>query len=796
MSDASLGEAYALHQEGRFVEAADAYRKILNDNPKHFDALLFLGLLHLQNGRVQEAERVLCEAVTLNPNSLAALSMHATALQQMERREQAIALLDRLLALRPDHAPSWNNRGNMLLESGRIEDAVQSYDRALALDPGYAEAWHNRAVARITVANYGAAEADLDRALLLKPDYAEAFEHRGITLSLQGRHGEALTDYDAALNLQPSNIALLCRRAGALLALQNPAEALSSYNRALTISPDHLEALNGRGVLLHHLQRYDDAFNDFDHALSLRRDDAAAWQGRGSALARLNHEEEALASFDEALRLAPRDTVSLYNRASLLSHLKRYEEASRDTVALLAIDPNYPLARGLSMHVRLHICDWRGLDEARRDIAAALSAGRRAIHPFGHLAISDSPAEQLSCARILARECHPASPAPLWRGERYRHEKIRLAYLSGDFFAHAIPFLIAGVFEHHDRQRFETFGISYAPHDNGEMRARLEKAFTRFVDVREVNDAAVAAMLRDLEVDIAVDLKGYTGGARPGILAHRVAPVQVHYLGYPGTMGADYIDYLIADPTVVPEEDRAFYSEQIVYLPDTYQCNDSRRRIGARKLTRTEAGLPENSFVFCCFNGNHKIMPGTFGIWMSILSKVEGSVFWLLEEHPCAIANLRSEAKDRGIAAERLVFAKRMPLEDHLARLKLADLVLDTLPYGAHTTASDALWAGVPVLTRLGKTFAGRVAASLLNAIHMPELITLSRAQYESQACELARNPVLLSGIKTKLARNRETMPLFDTARITRNLEAVYSEMWVRQRRGDRPESFTIPGAP
>src|SRR4029077_7015975 len=247
-----------------------------------------------------------------------------------------------------------------------------------------------------------------------------------------------------------------------------------------------------------------------------------------------------------------------------------------------------------------------------------------------HLAISDSPAEQLQCARILARESHPASPAPLWRGERYRHEKIRLAYLSGDFFAHAIPFLIAGVFEHHDRQRFEIFGISYAPNDNGEMRARLEKAFTRFVDVREANDAAVAAMLRDLEVDIAVDLKGYTGGARPGILAHRVAPVQVHYLGYPGTMGANYIDYLIADPTVVPEEDRGFYSEQIVYLPDTYQCNDSRRRIGARAFTRAEAGLPENSFVFCCFNGNHKIMPETFGIWMSILSKVEGSVFWLL----------------------------------------------------------------------------------------------------------------------------------------------------------------------
>ena len=796
MSDARLGEAYALHQAGRFAEAAAAYGKILDDNPKHFDALLFLGLVHLQNGHVREADRVLGNAVALNPNSFAALSAHAAALQQMERREQAIALLDRVLALQADHAPTWNNRGNMLLESGRVADAVQSYDRSLALDPGYAEAWHNRAVAQMAVANYCAAEADLDRALLLKPEYAEALEHRGLALALQGRHGEALKDFDAALKLQPSEFALLCRRADTLVALQNHAEALPSYNKALTISPDNLEALNGRGVLLHHLQRYEDAVNDFDRALSIRKDDAAAWQGRGSALARLNHEEEALASFDEALRLAPRDTVSLYNRASLLSHMKRYEEASRDTEALLAIDPNYPLARGLSMHVRLHMCDWRGLDEARRDIAAALSAGQRAIHPFGHLAISDSLTEQLSCARILARESHPASCAPLWRGEHYRHEKIRVAYLSGDFFAHAIPFLIAGVFEHHDRKRFETFGISYAPDDHSETRARLERAFTRFIDVRKANDAAVAAMLREMEVDIAVDLKGYTGGARSGILKHRPAPVQVHYLGYPGTMGADDIDYLIADPIVIPEEHRAFYAEHIVQLPDTYQCNDSRRRIGARSFTRAEAGLPQNAFVFCCFNGNHKIMPETFSIWMGILSKIVGSVLWLLEEHPCAVVNLRSEAQARGIAAERLVFAKRMPLEDHLARLKLADLVLDTLPYGAHTTASDALWAGVPVLTRLGKTFAGRVAASLLKAIGMPELITQSPEQYELLACELARNPVLLAEIKTKLANNRETMPLFDTARITRNLEAAYSEMCARHRRGERPQSFTIPSAP
>ncbi|HXJ01624.1 MAG TPA: hypothetical protein VNH44_10395, partial [Micropepsaceae bacterium] len=434
--------------------------------------------------------------------------------------------------------------------------------------------------------------------------------------------------------------------------------------------------------------------------------------------------------------------------------------------------------------VRLHVCDWRGFTEARQEISAALLSGKRAIYPFGHLAISDSPAEQLQCARLSVRDLYPASTAPLWRGERYGHTKIRIAYVSGDFYAHAIPFLIAGVFEHHDRDRFETFAVSYGPDDKSKMRARLENAFTRFLDVREESDAAIAAMLREMEIDIAVDVKGYTGGARPGILAFRPAPIQVNYLGYPGTMGADYIDYLIADRIVIPEEHRAYYSEQIVYLPDTYQSNDNRRRIAARAFDRADAGLPEDAFVFCCFNGSHKIMPDIFRAWMRILSKVSGSVLWLLEEHPAAAANLRREAQENGVAPERLFFAKRVALEAHLARLKLASLVLDTLPYGAHTTASDALWAGVPVLTRLGETFAGRVASSLLHAIGLPELVTHSLAQYESQACHLAQNTTLLAGIRAQLMRNRETMPLFDTARITRNLEAAYIEMWTRHQRG------------
>jgi len=680
----------------------------------------------------------------------------AFALHRAGRLPEAIALLDKLLSQRPGDAIAWNNRANMLLEIGRLNEALQSYDRAIALNPEYAEAWHNRAVARMLAADRRGAESDLDRALLLRPDYAEAWYKRGVVLSQLGQLNEALVSYD----------------------------------RALAAAPGLLEALTSRGTLLNQLQRYAQAVADFDRTIAIRADDAVAWQGRGSALARLNHEEEAIASFNEALQLRPADPLSLYNRASLYSSLKRYDEAVRDLDTLLSIDRDFPRARGLLMHVHLHVCDWRDLTEARREIGEAVRTGLNVIHPFGYLAISDSEADQLQCAKTLVREFYAAPPAPLWPSAPYNHEKIRVAYLSGDFHEHAIPFLIAGVFEHHDRQRFETFGISYGPDDKSEMRARLKKAFTRFVDVRDAGDADIAAMLGELEIDIAIDLKGYTGGARPGILTHRPAPIQVTYLGYPGTLGADYIDYLIADRTVIPEEHRALYSEQIVYLPDTYQCNDSQRRIAARTVSRAEENLPEKAFVFCCFNGNHKIMPEIFGVWMDLLLSVDDSVLWLLHEHPSAAANLRREAEARGVSAERLIFAKRMPLQDHLARLKLADLVLDTLPYGAHTTASDALWAGVPVLTRMGKTFAGRVAASLLTAIGLPELITHSPAQYEARARELAQNAPLLGGIRAKLAKNRMTMPLFDTALITRNLEAAYIEMWDRHRRGERPASF------
>jgi predicted O-linked N-acetylglucosamine transferase (SPINDLY family) len=382
----------------------------------------------------------------------------------------------------------------------------------------------------------------------------------------------------------------------------------------------------------------------------------------------------------------------------------------------------------------------------------------------------------------------------MWHGEAYAHDRIRIAYLSADFHSHATAALMAGVFESHDRTRFQTVAISFGPDDRSEMRARLMPAFERFVDVREKSDPEIATTLRQMEIDIAIDLKGYTQDSRPGILAHRPVPIQAGYLGFPGTMGADYIDYIIADAVVIPPEHESFYTEKVVRLPDTYQGNDSKRRIAERTPTRAEAGLPETGFVFCCFNNNFKILPDMFAIWMRLLACVEGSVLWLIEDNAAAARNLKREAVARGIAADRLVFAPRVNLDVHLARHRLGDLFLDTLPYNAHTSASDALWAGLPVLTCLGTGFAGRVAASLLQAVGMPELVTQSLEAYESLALKLARDSGALDALKAKLARNRMTQPLFDTTRFTRNLEAAYLAMWERHRSGLPPAGFAVSG--
>jgi protein O-GlcNAc transferase len=437
------------------------------------------------------------------------------------------------------------------------------------------------------------------------------------------------------------------------------------------------------------------------------------------------------------------------------------------------------------------LCDWRGYSEECARVISGVRAGN-AVSPFALLSLPSSSEDQLSCARAALADEFRSPPEPVVRRQYVSRNRIRVGYLSFDLRYHAVGFLTVGLFENHDRSRFETIALSLCPDDGSQVRKRLESAFDQFRDMSLRSDDEIAKLIRGSEIDIVVDLNGFTQGARMHVLACRPAPIQVNYLGYPGTMGADYIDYIIADRIVIPEDQQQLYSENVVYLPHCYQANDDRRPISDVVFSRGQVGLPDHGFVFCSFNNTFKINPPVFDIWMRLLRKIDGSVLWLLEGNANAPDNLRSEAERRGVAANRLVFAPRMKSEDHIARQTLADLFLDTLPYNAHTTASDALWVGLPVLTCLGPTFAGRVAASLLHAVGLPELVTHSLEEYEAAALQLARSTQLLASVKAKLMRNRQAFPLFDTARFARHIEAAYTTMWERYQRGRSAAGFDI----
>ena len=756
MTETVLQNALRLRRAGKFAEAAQLYVEILERDPKHFEALHALGILNYQSGRLDEAERLIGEAVRVNPHAADALYNRGSLLLKMNRLDEAIQCFDRSIALKPDYIEALVNRGSVFLRLGRPAEALAAFEKVAGLRPELPQVWASYASALLALNRAADALASYDRALALRNDFAQVWKDR----------------------------------AGALLALQRESEALASLDRAAEIEPRNPEILYRRADLLLWLKRFSEAATAYDAFLALQPNHGEAWNRRGVALIDLKRREDALASFDKAVALEPANVDAANNRANVLFELKRFEEAARDFERALRLAPDLPYAEGFLIQCRMRVCDWRLLDEDRRTLTEGLAAGKRIVDPQGNLAISRSPQDQLQCARIYMAEEPPVMP--LWRGERYAHDRIRLAYLTADFRPHPVAFLVAGVFEHHDKSRFETIGVSFGPGAESEIRARIAAGFEHFFDVRNTGDAEVAAMLKRMEVDIAVDLMGFTEDCRPGILAQRPAPVQVNFLGFPGTMGAGHIDYILAHRILIPEDEQRFYSEQAVYLPDTYQPNDSKRRAAERTPTRGEAGLPEDGFVFCCFNNNYKITPEMFAIWMRLLRNLEGSVLWLLQDNATVVANLRREAAARGVGPERLIFAPRTTPPEHLARQRLADLFLDTSPYGAHTTCSDALWVGLPVVTFLGPTFAARVAGSLLHAIGLPELATRSPEDYEGLALHLARDSAAFGEIKAKLACNRVTSPLFDTARFTRNLETAFTVMLERQRNGLPPQSFAV----
>jgi len=630
------------------------------------------------------------------------------------------------------------NQARMAQKDGNLMEAARLYRQIVAASP-IPEMMVNLGNVLAQLGNADEALRQYDQALRQKTDLFEALFNRANLYLETGRNLEALADYEKAARIRTDVPGLWNNRGTALRGLRKLDDALLSYERAVALAPNHVNALTNRAIALHDLRRLDQAFMASEAALAAQPDFAEALYVRGNILRDLGRLPEAQSSYERALQKAPQ----------------------------------HPLALNGLAQVSAVLCDWAKTASLLPRLKSDVQAGRAVIQPFVLMGYSEDAALLRRCAETYVHRVAPVQP-PLYDGKPYRHDRIRLAYLSADFHQHPTAQLMAELFERHDRNRFEVSAFAFGPDDGSAMRRRLVKAFDSFDDVRAFSEFEIARMIRAREIDIAVDLNGHTHEARPGIFSHRPAPVQVNYLVYPGTAGAGYMDYVLADRIVLPLDQQAFFSEKIIHLPDCYQANDATRSL-LPAPSRAELGLPEQAFVFCCFNNSWKIAAPVFAIWMRLLQQVPESVLWLLDSH--ASENLRAQAASHGVDAGRLVFAPKLPPDQHLARHHAADLFLDTLPYNAHTTCSDALYAGLPVVTCYGKAFQARVAASLLKAIDLPELVTTRPEDYEALALELANNPPLLQATREKLRRNRTTTPLYDSDRFRRNIEAAYEAM-------------------
>ena len=709
-------------------------------------------------GRNEEADRLYARLIKKNPDYFDALNLYGLFNYHQGKYQAAFNLLKKATAVQPRSVSALNNLGIVLCHLKRPKDALEVFERATTLDPEDANSLNNRGNALLDLKRPQDALTTFDAAIKLQPKFLNAYINRGRALLELERDEAALANYDQALSIAPLDAEVHNSRATALYKLHRLDEALASFDRAIALKPNLAEAYCNRGSTLRDLSRYNEAFADFQKTLALKSDSATAWCGLGS----------------------------IFN-----TH-QRYDAAYDAYSKALALNPDQERAIAPRIHAKMQLCDWTDLEN---DFAQALAALRKGVlvgDPFSFLCVPASAADYFRCAALFTKD--PSSAKAAWAGPHYKHDRIRLAYMSSDFRNHSVGHLVAGALEAHDRARFELSAISLIRATEDGMQTRLRGAFERFVDVEGRNDRQIAEIIRELEVDVLVDLNGFTQNSRTLVPAQRPAPIQASYLGFAGTTGAAYFDYIVADQTVLPPEHAQFYSEKIAWLPNSFMSSDDTRTVAARTPSRSECGLPDNSFVFCCFNQAFKITPDVFRIWMNLLKAIDQSVLWLSRAEPIAVTNLRRKAEQSGVRAERLIFAPRVAdMSEHLARQRQAGLFLDTLPYNAHTTANEALWVGLPVLTRLGDAFQGRVAASLLQAVGLAELITTSPEAYEALAIELANNPAKLSALKQKLETNRRAAPLFNTKLFTRHIEEAYAVMHERHQRGLPPDHIIVP---
>ena len=667
-----------------------------------------------------------------------------------------------------------------------------SRKKAKAALPPALQARYREAVSLHQAGQPARASALYAEVLKVRPRHFDSLHLRGVAALQLGDTERGIGWLEAAIKVDGSVAPAHFNLGNARLGVGQLEAAIGCFDRALALKPDYAQAWINRGNALLDLRRLPQALDSYDRALACKADYVDAWYNRGNALLDLGRPADALASYDRALALDAGHSQAWCNRGKALADRQALSAAAESYARALALRPGYPFLFGTWLHTCMKVCDWAAYTESAARLQQGIVAGGAVSPPFPVLAVLDSPALQQQAAACYAQARYPRSAALGEFSAPAPDGRIRVGYYSADFREHATTHLLLETLESHDAARFECYGFGFGPVATDAMSERITGAFHRFIDVNDMTDLQVAALSREWGIDIAVDLKGYTRDSRPGLFAAGCAPVQVNYLGYPGTMASGYHDYILADATVIPPAHRAWYTEQVVYLPGCYQANDSRRALVADTADRMAQGLPQHGFVFCCFNNNYKILPTTFACWMRILQAVEGSVLWLLEDNSAASAQLREAAHGHGVDPERLVFAPRTDPAAHLARHGAADLFLDTWPCNAHTTASDALWAGLPLLTLQGESFAGRVAASLLRALQLPELIATTVEDYEQCAIAMAGNPAGLARLRERLISQKGQSALFDGRAMARNLEAAYGAMYERHRAGLAPTPLAV----
>lgn len=675
---------------------------------------------------------------------------------------------------------------------GKLSNAAKLYEEIIFYDRKHFGALHLLGVICAQTQQFERAVDLISKAIKIDPKNAEAYYNRGTAFKELKRYEDALVNYDKAISLKRDYTEAYYNRGIALLELSRFKDALASNDKAISLKPEFAEAYYNRGIALLKLSRFEDAIVSYDKGIALKPGYAEAYNNRGTALKGLKRFDEALASHDKAIELKPDLAEAYSNRGNTLKELKRLDEALPSYNKAMEMNPEIKFLAGYRLFAKMSLCDWTNFVSERKTLQHQIEAGKNAAAPFVSMALFDSPELQRRFAEAYAGSVGFISgnsgPIP----KRSSNGKVRIGYFSADFREHPVSYLTAEMFELHDRERFETVAFSFYKQEvDDEMRQRLKNAFDSFIDVSDKSDEEIASLSRGLKIDIAVDLAGYTENSRPRIFALRAAPIQVSYIGYLGTLGSAAMDYLVSDRVTIPKGSEADYSEKIVWLP-SYQVNDSKRPIGEKVFSRKELGILEKDFVFCCFNNSYKISPEVFSSWMKILESVPNSVLLLLSGGKTMEENLRIEAQVRGTDPKRLVFAGKLPREQYIARFRCADLFLDTLPYNAGTTASDALWAGLPVLTCLGKTFASRVCASVLASIGLSDLITRSSEEYEALAIELAAQPQKLMEISNKLKANRLSAPLFDSGRFTKNMESAYFAMFERYNNNLQPDHILV----